>query len=356
MIFFTPGPSQLYPTVTGHLETAGRSGVLSISHRSDGFKEIYATTERNLRMLLNIPESHRILFLSSATEAMERIILNCVNRSSFHLINGAFSQRFFSIAEQLNKKANRHTSAFGAGFIANEVTVPVETELICVTHNETSTGVAIPMEEIYALHRKCPDVLLVVDIVSSAPYVELDYSRIDAAFFSVQKGFGLPAGLGVLIVNGHCLAKAEQVKNSGASIGSYHSLPELSDRAQKNQTPETPNVLGIYLLGKVCADLLTEGIDHIRVETERKAELLYAGLNKISGLVPFVGDPNYRSHTVIVVEMDLDSGEIIAKLAAAGIFVSAGYGEYRERQIRIANFPAHSVAAVKKLINCLYSN
>ncbi len=356
MVFFTPGPSQLYPTVPGHLETAWRSGVLSISHRSDTFKEIYATSERNLRMLLNIPESHRILFLSSATEAMERIILNCVKHASFHLINGAFSQRFFNIAEQLNKKATSHISVFGAGFIANEVTVPVEAELICATHNETSTGVAIPLAEIYALRRKSPGALLVVDVVSSVPYIELDYSRLDAAFFSVQKGFGLPAGLGVLIANDHCFVKAEQVKNNGVSIGSYHSLPELADRARKNQTPETPNILGIYLLGKVCADMLVKGIDHIRAETERKADRIYAGINVISGLAPFIGDPNYRSRTVIVAETDRNSEEIIAKLAAAGIIVSAGYGKYRERQIRIANFPAHSVEAVKKLINCLDPN
>ncbi|MBC8402466.1 MAG: aminotransferase class V-fold PLP-dependent enzyme [Candidatus Marinimicrobia bacterium] len=354
MIYFTPGPSQLYPTVPGHLETAFRNGVLSISHRGEEFKEIYATTELNLRMLLNIPESHRLLFLSSATEAMERIILNCVNRASFHLINGAFSQRFFSIAEQLNKKAKRHTSAFGAGFIANEVTVPVEAELICVTHNETSTGVAIPTAEIYALHRRCPDALLVVDIVSSVPCVELDYSCIDAAFFSVQKGFGLPAGLGVLIVNERCLEKARRLRAAGQVIGSYHSLLALADKAKNHQNPETPNVLGIYLLKKVCADLLERGLGTVQSEIGEKAALIYQYFEESPGLAPFVKQAGLRSQTIAVAETQPQSVDFVKLAASAGFSIGRGYSRFKDSQIRIANYPAHSVEAVKKLINCLH--
>ena len=122
------------------------------------------------------------------------------------------------------------------------------------------------------------------------PYPDFDYSKVDSVFFSVQKGFGLPAGLGVWMVNQRCIDKANQLLSKGLSIGSFHSLPSLHSHALKNQTPETPNVLGIYLLGKVVQDFLLKGINTIRKETEYKAALLYQTLESHPLIKPFVGD------------------------------------------------------------------
>ena len=104
----------------------------------------------------------------------------------------------------------KHEVAAGEGF-SHPLEVPSSTEVIAVTHNETSTGVSLPLDFIYSFKTKHPDALLVVDAVSSLPYPDFDYSKLDSVFFSVQKGFGLPAGLGVWMVNDRCLAKAEQL-------------------------------------------------------------------------------------------------------------------------------------------------
>ena len=109
----------------------------------------------------------------------------------------------------------------------------------------------LPYHFINSFKDKYPDALVVVDAVSSLPYPSFDFNKIDSVFFSVQKGFGLPAGLGVWIVNEKCLAKADKISKAGGSIGTYHSLPTLLANERKNQTPETPNVLSIYLLNKV---------------------------------------------------------------------------------------------------------
>ncbi|MFH1853141.1 MAG: aminotransferase class V-fold PLP-dependent enzyme [Candidatus Neomarinimicrobiota bacterium] len=316
--------------------------ILSISHRGEEFKSIYAETEMNLRQLLNIPDSHHVLFLSSATEAMERIIQNCVGDRSHHLVNGAFAQRFQTIARQLGKTTTTLTVPWGSGFDFDRLDVPADSELIAVTQNETSTGVALPETAIAEVRNKYPEPLLAVDIVSSVPFVELDYTRIDAAFFSVQKGFGLPAGLGVLIINGRCLEKSRRLQEQGISTGSYHCLEELVEKAGAYQNPETPNVLGIYLLGRVCRDLLKTGIATIRAETNRKADLLYRTISGNRSMAPFVAEARFRSPTVIVARTSVPSAGIIETLAKAGFKVGAGYGKYRGDQIRIANFPAHS--------------
>ncbi|MFZ6008699.1 MAG: aminotransferase class V-fold PLP-dependent enzyme, partial [Bacteroidota bacterium] len=295
---FTPGPSQLFFTVGDHAKTAFKEGIPSISHRSKRFEHLCKETTDGLRQLLSIPADHHIFFTGSATEIWERIIQNLVEKHSFHLVNGSFSKRFYEIALQLNRKAEKVEAKEGHGF--DDVTVPTDAELIGVTHNETSTGVSLPLDFIHELKTENPKALVVVDAVSSLPYPNLDFSKLDSVFFSVQKGFGLPAGLGVWIVNDRCLNKANDLLNKGISIGSYHNLPTLHANAQKNQTPETPNVLGIYLLNAVVQDFLLRGITTIRRETEYKAAILYHALHQHPLLSPFVKEEKFQSKTVIV--------------------------------------------------------
>lgn len=351
--FFTPGPTELYPEVNTYIQQALADNICSINHRSKEFMDIYKTTIDNLRLLLNIPESYHIFFLSSATECMDRIIQNCVEERSFHFVNGAFADRFHKTAIELNKKAEKTEVTFGEGFDFDKIEIKNNPELICVTQNETSTGVAILPEKIYELKKIHPDSLIAVDIVTSSPYIDLNYDKIDCAFFSVQKGFGLPAGLGVLMVNDRCLDKARFLKSEAASIGSYHNFISLYENAIKYQTTETPNVLAIYLLGKVCENLNKHGIEKIRKETEAKANLLYDFFDGNESFKPFVKNNTDRSKTIIVIETSDKQTTIKKSLSEIGIIVGTGYGKLKESQIRIANFPMHRLEDVKKIISVL---
>ncbi|QOI97973.1 MAG: aminotransferase class V-fold PLP-dependent enzyme [Flammeovirgaceae bacterium] len=350
-IIFTPGPSQLYFTVEDHIRKAFRDGIPSLSHRSKTFEEIFIRATAGLRSLLGIPEHFHIVFTASATEIWERCIQNLVAEQSAHYVNGAFGKRFFETAGQLGKKAEAITASDDEGFTTQQT--HDSAELIALTHNETSTGVSLPMAFINGFRETNPQALIAVDAVSSLPYPEFDFTKIDSLFFSVQKGFGLPAGLGVWIVNTRCLERAEQIKSKGALIGTYHNLPSLVSYARKNQTPETPNVLGIYLLAMVVEDMLRRGIKAIRNETEYKAAILYQALEANRFIKPFVRKTEWRSKTVVVADCGTYTKSLTEYLMQKGIQPGEGYGSYHAMQLRFANFPAHSKEQVELLVDLL---
>lgn len=349
-IFFTPGPAQLYHTVPRHIKEAVKNNICSISHRGKEFEQIFQHTIAALRKLLDIPENFHIFFTGSATEIMEKVIENCVAEYSYHFVNGAFSERFFVTANELRKNPEKIEVAYGHGFDFEKVQIPENTELICITQNETSTGTTVDMNDVYAIKRKNPDKLMAVDIVSSAPYTDINYSMVDCSFFSVQKGFGLPAGLGVLIVNNRCIEKSQFLQERNYNIGSYHNFLSLLKKSKQNQTPETPNVLGIYLLGKVCDDLNNIGIGKVRKETEIKAEIIYGFFDKHSLYEPFVKNKDIRSKTVIAINTPNGSKDVIKKLSENGFIMGSGYKEYKDKQVRIANFPAHTIEDVEMML------
>lgn len=351
-INFTPGPAQLYFTVEDHMRRAFRDGIPSLSHRSKKFEAIYKEADEGLRALLNLPEGYQIFFTGSATEIWERIIQNLVAEKSFHLVNGSFSKRFYEIAEQLGKKPAKAELPFGQGY-SHTVDIDNSPELIAVTHNETSTGVSMPIDLIYALKAQHADALLAVDAVSSLPYPDLNYNLLDTAFFSVQKAFGLPAGLGVWMVNEKCIAKAERLLSKGVSIGSYHTIPSLYTHAIKYQTPETPNALNIYLLAKVVHDLLRRGIGTIRKETEYKAAILYQALEQHALLNPFVQDKACQSKTVIVANCGEYTERVSKHLQSKGMQPGDGYGQFKKSQLRFANFPTHGKEQFELLVDSL---
>lgn len=353
-VYFTPGPSELYPTVAQHLQEAMTQKIGSISHRSKQFQEIYASAESGLRELLQLPDEYEVLFVASATEVWERAIQNNVRRESFHLVNGSFSKRFYETAQELGREAHVHEVPFSQGFHVESITIPETTELVALIQNETSSGASMTVEEIDQIRDKTPaDALVYVDAVSSLPYPAFDYSRVDSVYFSVQKCFGLPAGLGVWLVNDRCLAKARELQEEGLSIGSYHTLPSLLEKALQSQTVETPNVLNIYLLAKVVTDMNQKGAEQIRQETEAKAARIYTFLEQSKLFAPAVEQPAHRSKTTIVANTTMPASEVNKHLAQYDLQVGSGYGKYKETQIRIANFPAHSMEQVEKLLEKL---
>lgn len=302
---------------------------------------------------MSVPDDYYLLFTGSATEIWERLIQNCVEEQSYHLVNGAFSEKFYSMAKAWKKKAESLETTPGNCHDVNNMIIAESCELISITQNETSTGAAQPLEDIYKIKKKFPNQLLSVDGVSSLPYIDIDFNQIDTAYFSVQKCFGLPAGLGVWLANEKCLEKANKLKEKGVTIGQYHSLPSLVNQAKQFQTPETPNVLGIYLLGKIAEDMLYRGIKAIRQETEYKAALLYNTIEKHEAFEPFVKEKKYQSKTVVVAETKIPADQVIAKLAAKKLQVGSGYGAFKSGHIRIANFPAHSKEQIETLADAL---
>jgi phosphoserine aminotransferase len=350
-IYFTPGPSQLYFTVPYHTQNALKESIGAISHRSAAFQTIVKETKANLRALLELKDDQHIYFTASATEIWERIIQNLVEERSHHFVNGAFSQRFFDFALQYQKNAGKTASDGSAEFSNFEI--PDGSELISITANETSRGYAFDPEKIRRLRQDHPEKLIALDVVSCLPAVKLPLDQVDTFYFSVQKCFGLPAGLGVWVVNDRCLEKAESMLSKGQLTGSYHSLLSLKKYEEKNQTPETPNMWGIYLLGKVVGDMLNRGLKAIQNETIYKSTLLYQMIEHLPQLNTYVKDKTNQSKTVIVAEVENGNASLLSFLANKKMMVGSGYKEHKDTQIRIANFPAHSKEQIEFLADTI---
>jgi phosphoserine aminotransferase len=353
--FFTVGPTELFPEVKKLTAGAFDRKIFSISHRSREFTDINAHTEKELKKLMNIPDDFYIFYVGSATEAMERIIQNLVEKKSSHFVNGYFAERFYNIAKQLKKKPYIKKAKFGEGFDFKKTKIPEDAELLCFTHNETSTGVSLDMKDICKLKGKYPDKIVAVDIVTSAPYIKIDFKKIDCAFFSVQKGFGLPPGLGVIIIRKSCISKTKFLRKKNINIGSYHNFITLAENAGKNQTGVTPNIPGIYLLGRICELMNKKGIEKIRKETDEKAKFVYEYFSRHKVVNPFVKDVKLRSNTTLVFNVYRNADVIVNKMNKKGFVISRGYRDFRDSQIRIANFPMHKMADVKKLLQAFKS-
>ncbi len=348
--YFTVGPTELSEGIADFYSEAIENNLFSVSHRSKEFEDVYSGTLHSLKTLLNIPDDFYVFFLSSATECMERIVQNLVEKKSYHIINGFFAERFLNIANQLGKNTSSTISEYGKDFNTDEINIDEDAEMICITHNETSTGVVFDSNRIYDLKNRYPEKIIAVDIVTSVPYYQFDYNNIDVAFFSVQKGFGLPPGLGVMICRKDLINKAKELNDKGIIIGTYNNFLKLAANADKYQTTMTPNIPAIYLLGKSCDAIIKTGVDVMRNETEKKANLIYNFFDKHPNIKPFVKDKNLRSLTTIVLETESDTGKIHTKLEYNDFVVSKGYSDFKDRHIRIGNFPVHKFEDVSNLL------
>jgi phosphoserine aminotransferase len=350
-IYFTPGPSALYFTVEEHVRTALKRQIPSISHRGQEFSKIYQKTDQGLRELVGLPEDYCIFFTGSATEVWERMLQAAVKTDTLHLVNGAFSKRFSTVAAQLGYNGKSLVVPAGQVVTMDQLPDDYQPELVGVTHNETSTGASQPLDDLITIRNKYPDSLIAVDVVSSLPIVALPFDKVDSAYFSVQKCFGLPSGLGVWLVNKRFIEKSQQIGPTGRT--SYHGIDSFLAKYQKHQTPATPNVLSIYLLGRVVQDMLEKGLDRIRMESRYKSALLYHFLESKSNLKPFVTEKSWRSETIIVAQTGIQTGSLVKSLAEKGLVVGRGYGDFKDQNLRIANFPTHSKEQIEMLVDVM---
>jgi phosphoserine aminotransferase len=352
-LFFTAGPSQLHPQYIAFYQQAMDLHLGSLNHRSEAFRKIYQETDLQLRQLMNIPSTHEIYFTGSASEIWERMLMSLVDVHSFHFVKGSFSKRFYEYSTSLGKKAIATTAKHGQGFSIADTTIPIATELICTTQNETSAGVWMNEKFYQDLHSIRNKALICADLVSIAPIADVDYNIVDSSFFSVQKAFGMPPGLGVWIANNSCLDKAITLKTNKKSIGAHHNLLDFHTNYKKWETPSTPNVLAIYILGKIAAyynDLEKSNWMNTILQKKKMIDEFVANSALVQHLVTNV---NLQSPSVIVLQTSKPSSTIIKALATQNIHVSSGYGATKDAEIRIANFPTTSIDDMEQLIAAL---
>jgi phosphoserine aminotransferase len=338
---FNPGPSQVPSEVIADVEEIAGSGLLSESHRGERVKAEVRGAVGAMRSAMAIPDDHAIVFQPSATACMELVLRNLVERRSFHFVDGAFGERFAKTADDVGLDPVRIGSAWERAPSWRDVDAADAAELIAVTHNETSTGMAWPRSELAALRVSHPGPLLAVDVTSSFGALTMDWSHADVWFGSVQKCLGLPAGLGFVIAGPRALERARGF-GSSRGVAAWQDLTVLAAKMESGQTVETPNVLALALLGRRMARW---DLAEVEAATLRKGEVIAAAALPWR---PYIEDAPWRSRTVHCMVVD-DPPAWHRRALDAGFRLGKGYGVLLDRCIRIATFPAHGeddVAAV----------
>jgi len=344
---FYPGPSQLYPQVAGYLREAYDSGLLSANHRSPWFMNLVRETCDLLREKLGIPADYGIYFVSSATECWEIIAQSLAGRGSAHFFNGAFGEKWAGYAEKLGKPVRRLSFGVDEDLTRREdfqFLALDHFDVVCLTHNETSNGTHLP--DLSAFRHLAG--LKCIDATSSMAGVEFDWTLGDAWFASVQKCFGLPAGLALLVCSPNALAHAERVGDRAH----YNSLLFIHENAAKFQTHYTPNGLGIFLLNRVLRQV--PPVAAVAARLRRQAADWYRFIGEKTDWRPLVQNPAVRSDTVVAVTGPPDQIKALKqRCEAAGVTLGNGYGAWKDTTFRIANFPAIGEEAIGTLMRLL---
>lgn len=336
-----PGPTKIHDELPQWLDDAAAEGVFWRSHRSSWFQGLYQRVDKGLRELLEIPGSHRIAFLTSANEAWWRTAETCSGRAVTAYVGGEFGRRWAQSFQRSG--AELVQIPYGPDWVG-ALPTPTVGSSVALVMNETSTGFALDAPEIRRLAEGAERVFL--DVVSAVPLATVPWELADAAFWSVQKGFCLPAGLAVGVLG---------PRVEGPTGTSFHSLATLWADAGKWQTTETPNVLGIYLLSRVIETYLALGIDELRRQTTARAEELYRGLEQ-TPFRPLVFDPSNRSRTVVAIRADFEVEPLRKHLIDEhGVYLGACYDEFKPNCLRIANFPSHTADDHARVLELLGS-
>jgi phosphoserine aminotransferase len=346
--YFTVGPAPLYPSCQSWTNKFYDNGLASESHRSPKFQSIYEELDENLRILMNIPITHSIFIASSGSEIFERIIQNCVENSSFHFVNGAFSKKFLEYANRLKISTQYQKIDDGMAF-SSLPSIENQVELIAITHNETSTGIKNTEQFIHSIKDANPRKILAVDTVSSAPFVNLDYTKVDMTFFSSQKAFGLPPGLGIWVINNEL---ADRLIERKISKGAHNTLSDYVSNYKIFQTPSTPNVMAVYLLAKISGEMNQVGMKYLKQEMFEKKKFLQ-NLFSNNDWVENENLTESSSDTVFNVRLKKEKSETITFLKNHHIICSEGYGRFKETHIRFSNFPANTWEDLDYLSNVL---
>jgi phosphoserine aminotransferase len=348
MISFYPGPSRVHDEIPKYVKDAFSAGIMSINHRSDDFVSMSEKTIKLLKQKLNIPRNYTVFFTSSATECWEIIAQSVVTDKSYHLYNGSFGQKWFDYTKRI------HPLAEPLPFYVNEKLDPkklifdLKEGIICITQNETSNGTQVSNAIIRAIKKNNPSYLLAIDATSSMAGIDLDFKSADIWLASVQKCFGLPAGLGLMVCSPQAIERVKTINEKNH----YNSLTFMTEMMDKWQTPFTPNVLGIYLLMRVLEN--TEAIKTTHDLIEERYNKWINFLKSRKNIRHFVSEEAVQSYTVIPVTADEQTIAAIKKSAKKeGILLGEGYGNYKPVTFRIANFPALKEKEIKTLMKFL---
>jgi aspartate aminotransferase-like enzyme len=331
-----------------------------IGHRGQGFKDLYAKMQPQLQALFSTKQL-AYLGTSSAWGVMEGSIRNLVSKKVLNCMCGAFSDKWFDVAKRCGKKAEALQVPWGSPIRAEAVNRKLATgqfDALTLIHNETSTGVMSPLAEIAALKKKYPDVMFIVDAVSSlsATKIEFDALGIDALLAGTQKALALPPGLTVFTCSPAALARAATMKDRGY----YFDFVEFQKNAEQNMTPSTPSIGHVYALASKLEDIFTEGLE-ARYTRHAKLAQMTRDWAARHGFTLFP-ERGFESVTLTCVNNGarpggrvIDVGRFQKLVKDQGFLIDGGYGKIKGTTFRISSMGDETEATMNQLYAVLDS-
>lgn len=328
---FIPGPVEIAPEILEAMATP------MIGHRMKEYAAIHGRIKANLKKLL-FTEGRVFLSTSSAFGIMEGAVRNLVGKSCANFCNGAFSDKWHEVTKRCGKEADAFKAEWGQPVTPEMVDQALATgkyDSMTLIHNETSTGVMSPLAEICEVLRRYPDVVSIIDTVSSmsAVKVPLDELGIDCCIFGVQKAFALPPGLAVFTASDKALARAATVEGRGY----YFDFLEFAANDEKDNTPSTPCISQIYALDLQLQRFFAEGLEQ-RWERHRVMAEQVRGWVKSQGYGLFP-EERYCSQTLTCATntKGTDLAALKKMLGERGYAFDDGYGKIKGKTFRIAH-------------------
>jgi aspartate aminotransferase-like enzyme len=325
-----------------------------VGHRSKDFQELYARVQPGLKQLMGTSQPC-FVNTGSAWSVMEASLRNLVSKKVLTCMKGAFSDKWYDVAIKCGKQAEKLQVEWGQPILAQDIDAKLATgefDAITLIHNETSTGTMSPLEEIAQVVKKYPDVLFIVDVVSSLSVKKISFDELglDVMLAGTQKALALPPGAAVFTVSEKAFAKAATLKDRGY----YLDFLEFKKNHESDMTPCTPSISHFYALESKLGEMLAEGFDQRYARHLKMAQLTRAWALK-NGFELFAR-PGYESISLTCVKNTRNAD--IAALnkwlkTTHGAIIDGGYGKIKGSTFRISHMGDENIATIMELLSWL---
>ena len=322
-----------------------------IGHRGEAFKNLYRNIHPKLQTLFGTRQPV-FLSTSSAWGVMEASIRNLVGKRVLCCMCGAFSDKWLDVAKRCGREAEALQVEWGKHIDHKDVDLALASgkfDTVTLIHNETSTGVMNPLPEICCTLAKYPDVLLIVDTVSSfsAVKIEMDALGIDVMLTGAQKALALPPGFSLFSVSGKAFARAEKIENRGY----YFDFLEFKKQQAAWMTPTTPSISHIFALQSKLEEIFEEGLEARFARHVRTNALVHNWVRRAG--FDFFAEEGFCSKTLTCVKNNL--GIDVLKLARDlrvkhHLVIDPGYGKIQGKTFRLSNMGDETEETVSHLL------
>ena len=329
-----------------------------VGHRGQGYKDLVAKVQPQLQTLLT---TKQLVYLStsSAWGVMEGAIRNLVQKKVLNCMCGAFSDKWLDVSKRCGKQAEGLQVEWGSPIRAEAIDKKLATgefDTLTLIHNETSTGVMSPLAEIAALKKKYPDVMFIVDAVSSMTAVPIKFDElgIDVLLAGTQKAWAMPPGFAVFTCSPAALAKAATMKDRGY----YFDFVEFQKNAEGSMTPSTPSISHTYALSSKLDEFFAEGLE-ARYARHKQTNQMTRDWAAKHGFTLFP-EKGYESITLTCVNngakpggRTVDVAKLQKLVKEQGFLIDGGYGKIKGTTFRLSNMGDETPATMNALYAAL---